>query len=68
MKLVMILAMALLMTSCTQNVLRVTEYSASGIPGLPAVAGGCQVSTKGDKIPGRLVFTGENCSYDSAEE
>jgi hypothetical protein len=58
----------LLLTSCAENVLRITEYDASGIPGLPKVAGGCQVSMNGNKVPGRLIYQGTNCSYDSSEE
>lgn len=62
-----IILLCLMLTGCAENVLRVTEYDSSGVPGLPSVAGGCQVSMKGDGVKGRMVYQGEKCSYDSAE-
>ena len=57
---------AAVLSSCTANKLRVTEYEGAAlpVPGMNAAAGGCQVSQDG-AITGRLVYIGDKCHYDS---
>jgi hypothetical protein len=65
--LVIIIGMSLV--GCASNHIRVTEYEGAAlpIPGVNAAAGGCAVNSEG-AIPGRLIYQGKTCAYDSAPD
>lgn len=57
---------AFMIAGCAENYVRVTEYEGAAlpIPGVNAAAGGCAVNAEGE-IPGRLIYRGKTCVYDS---
>ena len=63
------LSFLVLLAGCTPNLIRVTEFDGSAlpIPGMSAVAGGCQVSTKGE-VKGVLMYKNNKCVYFTFEE